>query len=233
MKNDLMKESDIIDGLVKDIKKSSIASLVMMAIGIVILLGSFFYGASQVVPLERKIADLSGQVAKETEKLDELQLLLNKKQGELEGQTIELNKIMEQKNKIIKEMESLNYSSANENGEVYQIKATAMATGRFIKPRRDGVNDIPQNIKNLPEYLFRIYIEGSPSFLEEIESVEYVFMHPSFNDPVHIVRDPNKRFMYSYKGWGCLSAVSVTVSFKSSLRRRFEFDMCRSLGAGW
>lgn len=105
------------------------------------------------------------------------------------------------------------------NNTVYEIKASALATGRTTP---DG-----------PEYKFSIYINSSKDGLQTIKDVRYNFNHPTFTNKQVEVDNPQDRFLYSYTGWGCLTSVGVTVELKDGTSKNFDFNMCRSLGPEW
>lgn len=105
------------------------------------------------------------------------------------------------------------------NNNVYEIKASALATG---KSTPDGL-----------EYKFSIYINSSKEGLSTIKDVQYTFNHPTFRNKQITVDNPNDQFLYNYTGWGCLTSVGVNVELKDGSSTKFNFNMCRSLGPEW
>ena len=80
----------------------------------------------------------------------------------------------------------------------------------------------------LPSYRFTTWVEGPPEAMQEIESVEYQFNHPTFKDKVQISQDRSDGFRVGYTGWGCLSIVTVTFKIRNSRDEapHLDFDMC-------
>jgi len=105
------------------------------------------------------------------------------------------------------------------NNQVYEIKASALATG---KSTTDG-----------PEYKFSLYINSSKEGLRTIKAVQYQFDHPTFRIRNVVVDNPKEQFLYSYTGWGCLTSVNVTVQLNDGSSKKIDFNMCRSLGPEW
>lgn len=105
------------------------------------------------------------------------------------------------------------------NNQVYEIKASALATG---KSTTDG-----------PEYKFSLYINSSKEGLRTIKAVRYQFDHPTFKIRNVVVDNPKEQFLYSYTGWGCLTSVNVTVELNDGSSKKIDFNMCRSLGPEW
>lgn len=106
----------------------------------------------------------------------------------------------------------------SENG-VYELKATALATGR--------------NLNHGSEYKFTIFINSPSETLSTISRVLYEFRHPTFTEQQQYASNSKDRFSTSYVGWGCLTSVQVTVELKDGAKHAFDFNMCKSLGPQW
>lgn len=101
--------------------------------------------------------------------------------------------------------------------EVYEVKATAEATGRLTEGGK-------------PEYRFSVYLNSPPELLSRIRKVTYDFNHPTFTTPHVEEIDPGTMFATHYIGWGCLRNVVVTVFLEDNTVQTIDFDMCRSIG---
>lgn len=99
------------------------------------------------------------------------------------------------------------------------LKATATATS--------------QTSPNGEIYNFSIFINPSSSTLNTIKQVQYDFDHPTFNNKRVVTENAKDQFSYGYTGWGCLTSVGVTVISIDGSSKKFDFDMCRSLGPEW
>src|SRR3546814_6447669 len=71
--------------------------------------------------------------------------------------------------------------------QVYELKATAQATGRSAGDR--------------PQYRFAIHVNSPPRTLEAIGSVEYRFVHPTFDRKQLVRDDAGNQFRVGYVGW--------------------------------
>lgn len=86
---------------------------------------------------------------------------------------------------------------------------------------------------DLPSYRFTTWVEGPPDAIQEIESVEYQFNHPTFKDKVQVGRDRPSGFRVGYTGWGCLSIVTVTFKLRNAGGEppHLDFDMCELIAS--
>ncbi len=114
----------------------------------------------------------------------------------------------------IEKFHSLKITSAN---EVYEVKATARATGAKT----------PQGY---PVYKFSMYINSPPELLHSITKVTYEFNHPTFSKPLHEVTDARSKFATFYTGWGCLNSVLVKVYLSDNTLQTIDFNMCKNIG---
>jgi hypothetical protein len=83
----------------------------------------------------------------------------------------------------------------------------------------------------LPSYAFAVWAEGPPEVLAAIESIQYEFNHPTFQQKVQIGRNRSTGFRVGYTGWGCLSSVMVTLRLRdtSATPPHVDFDMCGAI----
>ena len=102
---------------------------------------------------------------------------------------------------------------------VYEIKASAQVSG---EKSADG-----------PLYTFSIFINSTPAVLDTITKVSYDFLHSTFKIQHVFSNNAKNQFSYSYKGWGCLTSVKVTIELKDGTSKTTDFNMCRSLGPEW
>ena len=61
--------------------------------------------------------------------------------------------------------------------------------------------------------------------LEQIESAEYYFYHPTFFNPKRPVEDSNV-FLATWKGYGCIENAEVKVTLKSGTQLSAPFSLC-------
>lgn len=203
-----MKENQIeeIFEVFKELKHSSRVSITLIAVGILFLLGSVFYSATRLRPLEDEIKT----------KLQEI-VMLKSQEDVLNKKIVEKQKEFEQLKTNVEKLYSVRVTPTN---EVYELKATAKATGRKLS------ND-------LTEYEFKIYVNTAPEVLKTIRRVVYTFNHPTFKEKQQVADNANSRFETGYRGWGCLTKVGIEVELKSGTKTQLDFDMCKSLGLQW
>ena len=68
-----------------------------------------------------------------------------------------------------------------------------------------------------------VWIDGAPEQLRDVEFVEYT-LHPSFPDPVRVVRTKDNNFKLSTGGWG-IFPIHARVVTKSGAEVRLTHDL--------
>lgn len=200
-----MKEELLLDSLTS-LQRQSRTSLFLVLLGTAFLVWSVYYSASRLRPLEEQVA---------TKKADLAQI-----NQEIEIERAKLTELQRSYDQLKTNTETLYSVRVTPNNAVYEVKASAIATGRQLSQGR-------------PEYKFSMFINASKEALEQIESVTYVLDHETFKTKDYVSTDRATFFAKSYVGWGCLTAVEVKVKLKSGTVNQSEFDMCRSLGPEW
>lgn len=187
------------------LRRDSQVSLALVVIGALFLLGSVYYAATRLRPLENEISEKKAQA----EQLATEEAAAKRRIAALQQDyaTLKAN------------AEKLYAVKVTPENQVYELKAAAQATG--------------QTRGRQPQYQFAIYVNSSARTLESIRSVEYRFDHPSFDQQQLVTDDAGNRFKVGYLGWGCLNRVGVTVALKDGTTHKFDFNMCRSLGPPW
>jgi hypothetical protein len=190
---------------IEQLGKASRRAAVLSLLGFLIVLVSLAYSAYELRAVNRMLS------AKKTEVNG-----LQRQEAELrEKVSNESSKY----NNLKANIEKLYSVQVTPQNEVYEVKATAQATGKVTN--------------NLAEYRFAIYINSPTDVLNKIAKVIYTFDHPSFSHPVQEITDGTARFTTQYVGWGCLDNVGVKILLKDGTERSIDFDMCKSLGQGW
>jgi hypothetical protein len=201
-----MTEHDVdFEAVFSELKKSSNASLAMVVLGALCLVGSLIYSATRLTPLENDVA----QKKVEIERLAGVE---KEYQQKIEAAKVEYESLKTN----IEAQYAVKVTSEN---AVYELKASAIVAGK--------------QTSGAPLYDFTIFINSGEETLQNIKQATYHFNHPTFRKPVQVVSDPKARFEVSYRGWGCLTAVHVEVEQVSGSVDEFDFDMCKSLGPDW
>lgn len=104
-----------------------------------------------------------------------------------------------------------------------QIRASAKKTGAVAGD------------STLPQYVFKIWLDGKSDALARVAAVRYVFDHPTFLNKVQRSEDRRSGFEAGYSGWGCLSSVKVTVTPIGAgvPAETVDFDMCGAVSFGY
>jgi len=63
------------------------------------------------------------------------------------------------------------------------------------------VRNTAQITRREGRYQWRLYLEGPAEELDEVQEVEYI-LHPTFRNPVRVVRDRASGFALDSVGWG-------------------------------
>ena len=186
--------------------RHSRSSLYLVLVGILFLLGSVYYSATRLRPLEEEInkkrdalEQLSAEEAAQKQRVAELQQ---------QYQTLKTN------------TEKLYAVRVTPDDKVYELKATAQANGQKTADGR-------------PVYNFSVYVNSPATTLTSIREVRYHFEHDSFRNKDFRAADRSDKFAARYAGWGCLDSVGVRVIMSDGAEHEFDFNMCRSLGPQW
>lgn len=186
--------------------RHSRSSLIFVVIGAIFLVGSVYYSATRLSPLEDEIGRKRAEI--------------NRLAGEEAAQRQRLQDMQRQYETLKASAEQLYAVRVTPENKVYELKATAQATGEKYG---DGK----------PVYNFAVYVKSPEATLAGISSVRYRFDHATFRQKEYVAKNRAERFAVSYTGWGCLSKVAVTVKLADGTEQEFDFNMCRSLGPQW
>ncbi len=196
---------DDVEKTLAQLTRSSRVSVTMIVLSATLLLGSVIYSATRLAPLEKEVAAKQAEIAM----LEE-----TKRQKEREVAAVE-QRLANLRGNI----ESLYAVRLTEGDSVFELRASARATDRT-------------SVQG-PLYNFSVFINADQSTIGSIESVTYLFDHPTFMRKTQTSDDPSDNFKVGYLGWGCLTNVSAKVQFRSGEQSEIEFNMCQSLGPQW
>lgn len=200
-----MNEVDI-QSSIASLRQGSVMSLSLVLVGAGFLAFSLYYSVSRLTPLEKEISEKRQQIAE----------LAAEEQSHL-ARIAEAKAAFETLKKSTEALYSVRVTPSN---QVYELKATAIATGRKLSLGR-------------PEYHFKLLINSPKETLSDISRVTYRMEHQTFKQRDYVSEDPSTQFAAGYVGWGCLSSVKVLVQLKDGTTQDFDFDMCKSLGPQW
>jgi hypothetical protein len=185
--------------------RSSRVSMTMIIVSAVLLLGSVVYSATRLAPLEKEVAAKRDEIAA---------LEVTKRQRERE--------IAEAEQRL-----------ANLRGNIENLYAVRLTRGDRVFELRASARATDRTSAQGPLYDFSVFINADKSTIDTIESVNYLFDHPTFRRKTQTSTDPSSNFKVGYLGWGCLTNVTAKVQFESGEQSEIEFNMCQSLGPQW
>lgn len=79
------------------------------------------------------------------------------------------------------------------------------------------------------EYNFRFWLAASAESLAQVREVDYFLDEKTFKKKHYVSSDPASGFSQSYKGWGCLNFITLTITYKTDTRKTFDVEMCAAL----
>lgn len=208
----MSSEIQQLEQALQQLSRNSRGSIVMTLIGACALVGSLVYSATRLAPLEREIAEKRQNIASFDQRLAEL----NASEAALQQQITEASARLAELRQNIEQLYAVKVSADN---TVFELKATALATGQGTDQR--------------PIYDFSIFVNAPAATLNNIKQVSYLFDHPSFRMREQTIIASAEQFRVGYIGWGCLTNVKTTVLYHSGEQIVIDFNMCKSLGPQW
>ena len=99
-----------------------------------------------------------------------------------------------------------------------------------IQPNARAVN-IPGIIdsKGRQVHDFTVWITSSQHTLNKITKVSYQFGLDTFIIKNRESNDKSNGFLVSYRGWGCLSVVKISVEYENKESEEIYFNMCEEI----
>lgn len=195
-----------IDKALVDFKRSSRTFLILIGVGMLFIVVSTVYSVVRLRPLDDQVNDLTNKVEAKKKEISNLQVQIYEKEKEF--------------GMLKANIEKLSYVRVTPKNAVYELKATARATGVIYDDNR-------------PEYNFKLYVNAPKDVIGAIRGVTYTFDHPTFRQKRYVSTSPGNLFEIMYTGWGCLTSVGVEVQFLSGETTAVDFNMCKSLGQQW
>lgn len=78
-------------------------------------------------------------------------------------------------------------------------------------------------------YDFTVWITSSQFTLNRIRKVSYQFGHETFIIKNRESEDSSNGFLVSYRGWGCMALVKISVEYVNQNSEIIYFDMCNKI----
>jgi len=147
----------------------------------------------------------------------------------------ELNKTIEQKTR---ELVALDSVITTQNTEIETNKILIANLVDEINKLRDpaiqphaGAVEIPgiKDPQGRQVYDFTLWITSSQVTLNRISKVSYQFGNDTFLLKTRESEDNTNGFLVSYRGWGCLTVVKLTVLYNNGESETVFFNMCEAL----
>jgi hypothetical protein len=77
---------------------------------------------------------------------------------------------------------------------------------------------------------FTLWIDVPSDRKREIRQVSYRFNNSTFQRKLQGSSDAPTGFRVSYRGWGCLEQVRITLSLRDGSELPLDFNMCAAIG---
>jgi uncharacterized coiled-coil protein SlyX len=151
----------------------------------------------------KKLTELNDTIITKTNELDSLNSTISLQKNEIDANK-ELMK------ELVNEINKLKDPNVKPNARAVEIPGVKDSQGRQI-------------------YDFTVWITSSQHTLNKIKNVSYQFGHDTFIIRNRKSSDKSNGFLVSYRGWGCLSVVKLSVEYKSNEIEEVYFDMCDSI----
>lgn len=159
---------------------------------------------------------ISSIVTKELNTYNDLKI----KNDSLNQQTARLNEEYLKKQQdfetLKNNLNNLYAAGVTAENEIFEIMATAQATGKKLGGGKEGYN-------------FKIFINASDNVLQKIEKVIYHFDHSTFKNKTLESTDRANKFSMGYYGWGYLPTIPVEIFMQGGTIDTIDFDMAKSL----
>lgn len=201
-----------VEATLKELGRTSKLSFALLVVGAIALIGSLIYSATRLEPLEQDIQQKKTEIAELSQHISSLKAVEDDYLKRIEAARLEFETLRGN-------IEKLYAVRVTPSNQVYELKATAKATEHTSSSRAI--------------YDFRIYINAPAETLDGIQSVTYLFDHPTFREKRKTTENSRDNFMTRYFGWGCLTKVTATLQLKDGSRQEIDFNMCQSLGPMW
>jgi hypothetical protein len=150
-------------------------------------------------------------------------------------------------------LNSLNEVIALKSIEINALDSTILKQNSDIEVKQKLVNDLVDEINKLRDpriqpkvsaveipgvkdaqsrqiFDFTLWITSSQYTLNRISKVSYHFNNATYLMKDRESNDHSNGFLISYRGWGCLSVIKITVQYDNGENETLYFDMCDGLG---
>jgi uncharacterized coiled-coil protein SlyX len=151
-----------------------------------------------------------------------------------------------------RELSSLNAIITSKNIEIDALDSTLKSQKETIEFNQDLIKSLVDEINKLRDpaiqpnaravkqpniydpkgrqiYDFTLWITTSQFTLNKIEKVTYLFKHKSVILKNKEAFDNSNGFLVSYRGWGCIPVVQITVNYIDGDEEVIYFNMCDGL----
>lgn len=184
----------------KTLKRNSRIGALLSAIGFMCVIIAFVYSFI-------KLKDLNEMLLKKTVELERIDSILVSKDSVIlvQNDVIEDNKVLI--DTLINRVNRLTDSKIHPKARAVMIPGLLDSEHRQI-------------------YDFTVWISSSNLTLSKIRQVSYQFKHNTFLLHERESTDMSNGFLVSYRGWGCLSLVVITVQYDDGKIETIYFNMC-------
>jgi hypothetical protein len=210
----------------RELARASRKAGMTTAAGAAIVMGAFIYSAWKLHQVDRLAATKAQAVAE----LDGKRAQLLAEKDALDQQ---IAVAREQRDEYKRALETVRDRVRNDERLSAAVYA-AIPLSAFVEVKADfrKVPTQEQFPQVPPEFRgdYQIRLEVPNDLMTEIDHVDYLFNHPSFQTPMVSSANPNDGFAVAYRGYGCIHQVIVTLFRRHGAPEKIDFDQCRALG---
>lgn len=152
----------------------------------------------------RELTDLNTIIASKNIEIDALDSTLNSQKETIEYNQSLIKNLVDEVNKL--------------RDPTIQPNVQAVKQPNIFDPKGRQIYD------------FTLWITTSQFTLNKIEKVTYVFKHKSVILKNKEAFNKSNGFLVSYRGWGCIPVVQITVKYINGEEEVLYFNMCDGLG---
>lgn len=238
------------------LKRASHRAALLSALGAVIVFASLAYSGRKLNTLDSQVKEKAQTIrtleTKETElqkKMTEHETKDNEIQKQLSKHTADVQALEKKLGEMHREVETLEKTRVTLMGETATLKGSIRSiTNEVQKVSPDAVKLVadlkPISALVIPRakyevvpgmstrggdgrvFDFYLWLDFYAGEKPNIRKVSYEFNHPTFPEKTFTSTDPSQGYRVSYRGWGCLRSVIITVELADGRSEKIDFAMC-------
>ncbi len=194
-------------GKLRTAQRQSRLAAILSLLVFVVAIGYSYY---QLQSLQRRSSQLAQDISKKEARLTDLNGQLESAQDKLNAREQEFARLVRAANQSEEKLVSINPSLLVPQAKAVPVPGMKDGVGRQI-------------------FDFSCWLQVPEQEKKKIKEVKYEFDHPTFRNKVLTSSDASNNYQVTYRGWGALRLVTITVSLSNGSRIPLYFDMYQAL----